>query len=133
MPQTSKHMYQGDNKENQIFMPKSKSPMYKSPINAASKKKGLLVSLIEVDLSNKKNAKHKYQKSKGAKARSFILLQKDGKARKASKSPIYDMDKQQDCKPFQTLISNQTEKSMKSLKRKLKKRTKKKSKLRSIS
>lgn len=60
-------------------MPKSKSPMYKSPLNSqAAKKKGLLVSLIEVDLSNKKAAKHKYQKSKGAKARSFILLQKDG-------------------------------------------------------
>ena len=59
-----------------MIVPKSKSPMTKSPISQANKKKGLLVSLIEVDLSNKKNAKHKYQKSKGAKARSFILLQK---------------------------------------------------------
>ena len=42
-------------------MPKSKSPMYKSPMNAHNqKKKGLLVSLIEVDLSNKKSTKHKY-------------------------------------------------------------------------
>jgi len=77
-----------------MCMPKSKSPMYKSPMNQHnSKKKGLLVSLIEVDLSNKKAAKHKYQKSKGAKARSFILLQKDqSKTRKASKSPVYDLD-----------------------------------------
>jgi hypothetical protein len=45
-----------------------------TPISKNSKK-GLLVSLIEVDLSNKKQ--HKLKKIDGSKSKSFILMQKD--------------------------------------------------------
>ena len=52
------------------FASKPKTPVSKK------QKKGLLVSLIEVDLSNKK-PNHKLQPIKGSKSRSFILLQKE--------------------------------------------------------